>query len=117
MSKHEIRAPLAAGGVAEIPASKSRGRFQSGRQPIMGEIGFIGLGRMGRAMAANLAAAGRPVIAYVRRPDQIGQLEAIGLRRRISVTCSIARSSSACCRTTKPCAKSCSVVGAMASTV
>ena len=31
-------------------------------------------------MAANLAAAGRQVIAFVRRPDQIGQLAAIGLR-------------------------------------
>jgi 3-hydroxyisobutyrate dehydrogenase-like beta-hydroxyacid dehydrogenase len=31
-------------------------------------------------MAANLAAAGRRVIAYVRRPDQIGKLEALGLR-------------------------------------
>jgi 3-hydroxyisobutyrate dehydrogenase-like beta-hydroxyacid dehydrogenase len=80
MSKHETRAPLAAGGVSENPTSKSRGRSQSSRQPIIGEIGFIGLGRMGTAMAANLAAAGRPVIAYVRRPDQIGQLEAIGLR-------------------------------------
>jgi 3-hydroxyisobutyrate dehydrogenase-like beta-hydroxyacid dehydrogenase len=34
---------------------------------------------MGVAMAANLAAAGRRVIAYVRRPDRIGELEAIGL--------------------------------------
>jgi 3-hydroxyisobutyrate dehydrogenase-like beta-hydroxyacid dehydrogenase len=80
MSKHETRAPLAAGGVSEIPTGKSRGRSQSSRQPIMGEIGFIGLGRMGTAMAANLATAGRSVIAYIRRPDQIGQLEAIGLR-------------------------------------
>jgi 3-hydroxyisobutyrate dehydrogenase-like beta-hydroxyacid dehydrogenase len=80
MSKHEIRPPLVAGGVSEVPTSKSRGRSQSSRQPIMGEIGFIGLGRMGTAMAANLAAAGRPVIAYTRRPGQIGQLEAIGLR-------------------------------------
>jgi 3-hydroxyisobutyrate dehydrogenase-like beta-hydroxyacid dehydrogenase len=31
-------------------------------------------------MAANLAAAGRRIIAYVRRPDQIGRLEALGLR-------------------------------------
>jgi 3-hydroxyisobutyrate dehydrogenase-like beta-hydroxyacid dehydrogenase len=46
----------------------------------MGEVGFIGLGHMGTAMAANLVDAGRPVIAYVRRPDQIGQLEAIGLK-------------------------------------
>jgi 3-hydroxyisobutyrate dehydrogenase-like beta-hydroxyacid dehydrogenase len=46
----------------------------------MGDIGFIGLGHMGTAMAANLVAAGRPVIAYVRRPDRIRELEAIGVR-------------------------------------
>jgi 3-hydroxyisobutyrate dehydrogenase-like beta-hydroxyacid dehydrogenase len=45
----------------------------------LGEIGFVGLGHMGRPMAANLAAAGRRVIAYVRRPDQFGELEALGL--------------------------------------
>jgi 3-hydroxyisobutyrate dehydrogenase-like beta-hydroxyacid dehydrogenase len=32
------------------------------------------------AMAANLVAAGLPVIAYVRRADQVGHLEAIGLK-------------------------------------
>jgi 3-hydroxyisobutyrate dehydrogenase-like beta-hydroxyacid dehydrogenase len=31
-------------------------------------------------MAANLAAAGRRVIAYVRHPDQIGELVALGLK-------------------------------------
>jgi 3-hydroxyisobutyrate dehydrogenase-like beta-hydroxyacid dehydrogenase len=31
-------------------------------------------------MAKNLVAAGQPVIAYIRRADRIGQLEAIGLR-------------------------------------
>jgi 3-hydroxyisobutyrate dehydrogenase-like beta-hydroxyacid dehydrogenase len=46
----------------------------------VGEIGFIGLGNMGTAMAANLAAAGRRVIAHVRRPNQFGRLEALGLR-------------------------------------
>jgi 3-hydroxyisobutyrate dehydrogenase-like beta-hydroxyacid dehydrogenase len=46
----------------------------------MGEIGFIGLGQMGSAMAANLASAGRSVIAYVRRADQVARLEALGLR-------------------------------------
>jgi 3-hydroxyisobutyrate dehydrogenase-like beta-hydroxyacid dehydrogenase len=46
----------------------------------MGDIGFVGLGHMGTAMAANLASAGRPVIAYVRRADQLPQLEALGLR-------------------------------------
>jgi 3-hydroxyisobutyrate dehydrogenase-like beta-hydroxyacid dehydrogenase len=52
----------------------------AGVQPGEGEIGFVGLGHMGTAMAANLAATGRRVIAYVRRSDQIGRLEALGLR-------------------------------------
>jgi 3-hydroxyisobutyrate dehydrogenase-like beta-hydroxyacid dehydrogenase len=47
---------------------------------VLGEIGFVGLGHMGTAMAANLVASGRRVIAYVRRPDQIGRLEGLGLR-------------------------------------
>src|SRR5213078_5282014 len=45
-----------------------------------GEIGFVGLGRMGTAMAKNLAAAGHPVIACVRRPEQMGTLLALGLK-------------------------------------
>ena len=51
----------------------------SGRPPAKGEIGFVGLGHMGTAMAANLAAAGYRVIAYVRRPDQMDKLVALGL--------------------------------------
>jgi 3-hydroxyisobutyrate dehydrogenase-like beta-hydroxyacid dehydrogenase len=47
---------------------------------VLGEIGFAGLGHMGTAMAANLVAGGRRVIGYVRRPDQIGRLESLGLR-------------------------------------
>jgi 3-hydroxyisobutyrate dehydrogenase-like beta-hydroxyacid dehydrogenase len=43
-------------------------------------IGFVGLGHMGTAMAANLAASGRRVAAYVRRPDQMGSLIGLGLR-------------------------------------
>jgi 3-hydroxyisobutyrate dehydrogenase-like beta-hydroxyacid dehydrogenase len=45
----------------------------------MGEIAFVGLGQMGTAMAANLAATGRRVVAYVRHQDQIGRLETLGL--------------------------------------
>ena len=75
MSKYEVGKPSALGGLSEI-----QGDSQSRRPPVMGDIGFIGLGRMGTAMAANLAAAGRRVIAYVRRPDRIGKLEALGLR-------------------------------------
>ena len=44
-----------------------------------GDSGFVGLGRMGTAMATNLAASGRHVIAYVRRPDQMQRLEALYL--------------------------------------
>jgi 3-hydroxyisobutyrate dehydrogenase-like beta-hydroxyacid dehydrogenase len=55
-------------------ASRSR------RPPVQGDIGFIGLGRMGTAMAANLAAFGHRVIAYVRRPHQMGKLLALGLK-------------------------------------
>src|SRR5579862_3793682 len=44
-----------------------------------GGIGFVGLGQMGTAMAANLTSAGRRVIAYVRRPEQQGKLTALGL--------------------------------------
>jgi 3-hydroxyisobutyrate dehydrogenase-like beta-hydroxyacid dehydrogenase len=42
-------------------------------------IGFVGLGHMGLAMASNLAADGVQVIAYVRRPEQMGKLVALGL--------------------------------------
>jgi 3-hydroxyisobutyrate dehydrogenase-like beta-hydroxyacid dehydrogenase len=42
-------------------------------------VGFVGLARMGAAMAAHLAAAGHRVVAYVRHPDQAGKLSAQGL--------------------------------------
>ncbi len=48
-------------------------------------IGFIGLGRMGAAMAANLAAAGRKVTAYVRRPEQMEQLRPLGVKPTINL--------------------------------
>src|SRR5580700_10253333 len=55
------------------------------RQPVSKDqtssrVGFVGLGQMGTAMAANLAATGHPVIAYVRRPQQMGKLAALGLK-------------------------------------
>ncbi|WP_158091528.1 NAD(P)-dependent oxidoreductase [Bradyrhizobium canariense] len=49
------------------------------RAPHAGRIGFIGLGRMGTAMAANLAAAGQEVVAFVRRSEQKRLLAALGL--------------------------------------
>ena len=47
--------------------------------PPLGKIGFIGLGRMGAVMAANLAAAGHLVNAYVRTPDRLKELQALGV--------------------------------------
>jgi 3-hydroxyisobutyrate dehydrogenase-like beta-hydroxyacid dehydrogenase len=46
----------------------------------MGSIGFAGLGRMGTAMAANLAASGAHVIAYVRRTNHMPMLEALNIQ-------------------------------------
>jgi len=43
------------------------------------DVGFVGLGRMGGAMSANLVAAGHRILAYVRQPDQVGRLSALGL--------------------------------------
>jgi 3-hydroxyisobutyrate dehydrogenase-like beta-hydroxyacid dehydrogenase len=44
-----------------------------------GLVGFVGLGRMGAFMAANLATAGHRVIAYVRRSDQMDKIAALGV--------------------------------------
>ena len=55
-------------------------RLAAARPSASEEIGFVGLGRMGASMASNLAAEGRQVVAYVRRPDQIDKLAALGLR-------------------------------------
>jgi 3-hydroxyisobutyrate dehydrogenase-like beta-hydroxyacid dehydrogenase len=79
MSKHERRSPLAFGTASGNPPRERRDGSVV-RPPVQGDIGFVGLGHMGTAMAANLAATGRRVIAYVRRPDQIGQLEALRLK-------------------------------------
>jgi 3-hydroxyisobutyrate dehydrogenase-like beta-hydroxyacid dehydrogenase len=66
------------------PASNEDRR--SSRRTPQGQIGCVGLGRMGTAMAANLAAAGRQVIAYVRREEQTGSLAALGLKPTTDVS-------------------------------
>jgi 3-hydroxyisobutyrate dehydrogenase len=43
-------------------------------------VGVIGLGTMGRAMAANLARAGFPLAAWNRTPGHAAELEALGVR-------------------------------------
>jgi 3-hydroxyisobutyrate dehydrogenase-like beta-hydroxyacid dehydrogenase len=51
-----------------------------------GDIGFVGLGRMGTAMAANLAASGAHVVAYVRRANRMQGLEALNLQPTMDFT-------------------------------
>lgn len=53
--------------------------------PTQDRIGFVGLGRMGNAMAANLAAAGQRVTAYVRHTAQIEALAARGIEPTTSI--------------------------------
>jgi 3-hydroxyisobutyrate dehydrogenase-like beta-hydroxyacid dehydrogenase len=56
------------------------------RPPLQRDVGFVGVGRMGTAMAANLAAAGCRVIAHVRRPDRVQELAALGLTPSTDMT-------------------------------
>jgi 3-hydroxyisobutyrate dehydrogenase-like beta-hydroxyacid dehydrogenase len=81
MSKNEISFRLDFPRASETATRERRGGSGSNsRPPAQGDIGFVGLGQMGTAMAANLASAGRRVIAYVRRPEQQGKLTALGLK-------------------------------------
>jgi 3-hydroxyisobutyrate dehydrogenase-like beta-hydroxyacid dehydrogenase len=56
-----------------------------GRPPTPGKVGFVGLGHMGTAMAANLAAAGCHVIGYVRRQEQMGRVQGLGVTPTIDI--------------------------------
>lgn len=49
------------------------------------KIGFIGLGNMGAAMAANLIKAGHEVTAYNRSPDKLAPLVTMGAQPAASV--------------------------------
>ncbi len=87
MLKDESSSSLAGPGASEATPLQQRGGSESSsRRPMQRDIGFIGLGHMGTAMAANLAAAGRRVIAYVRRPEQLGKLAALGLKPTTDIT-------------------------------
>ena len=50
------------------------------RKPFEGSLGFIGLGHMGSAMAANLVNAGGLIVrGYVRKPERNADLKALGI--------------------------------------
>ena len=68
--------------VPVVPSARSTAQRTNGQSVCTlskGVIGFIGLGRMGTAMAANLATAGRRVVAHVRHSERLSELEALGL--------------------------------------
>jgi 3-hydroxyisobutyrate dehydrogenase-like beta-hydroxyacid dehydrogenase len=71
---------------AGAPMERAGSAGSGARLAALGEIGFAGLGRMGSAMAANLAADGGRVVAYVRRPDQMDKLAALGVRPTTDIT-------------------------------
>lgn len=87
MSKNETSSHLDFPRAFET-ATRDRqgGSGSNSHSPANGEIGFVGLGQMGTAMAANLVSAGRRVIAYVRRPEQQGKLAALGLKPTTNIT-------------------------------
>jgi 3-hydroxyisobutyrate dehydrogenase-like beta-hydroxyacid dehydrogenase len=87
-SRSRFDSPVATATVVPKPPdrSESSDSESGGNRSAQGGIGFIGLGRMGTAMAANLAAAGIDVIAYVRRPEQKGRLAALGLKPTTDIT-------------------------------
>src|SRR5204863_5409155 len=55
------------------------------RPPLDGSIGFVGLGRMGNAMATNLAAGGCRVIGYSRHPERAAEIRALGVEPKFSI--------------------------------
>jgi 3-hydroxyisobutyrate dehydrogenase-like beta-hydroxyacid dehydrogenase len=62
--------------------TKSRSASMKAAKPaaFAGSIGFIGLGHMGSAMAANLAKGGLAVLGLVRKANRNTELEALGVR-------------------------------------
>src|SRR5260370_707689 len=80
MFKAESGSSRSSSATATSAPSGRRGHQIARRGPTAGEIGFVGLGRMGTAMAKNLPAARHRVIACVRRPQQMGTLAALRLK-------------------------------------
>jgi len=70
---------------AKSEAADRYGKASAGPAQRFDNIGFVGLGRMGTAMAAGLAAAGRDVTAFVRRPGQVTGLCTLGVVPTLSL--------------------------------
>jgi 3-hydroxyisobutyrate dehydrogenase-like beta-hydroxyacid dehydrogenase len=68
-----------------VPTEDAPLQTAEGRQAIQGRIGFVGLGRMGSVMAANLAAGGCRVTAYIRHPERSEELAVLGLHPSLDI--------------------------------
>ena len=87
MTKDDFISPLARAVEPDtISYEELRGAGSNSRLPVLREVGFVGLGRMGTAMAANLASAGYRVIAYVRHQEQMAKLAELGLKPTLDIT-------------------------------
>jgi 3-hydroxyisobutyrate dehydrogenase-like beta-hydroxyacid dehydrogenase len=85
MSNNETSIRQGLPAVSQTTSTGQRGDSND-RPSAASGIGFAGLGRMGTAMAANLAAAGHRVIAYVRHADQLEKLAGLGLEPTTDIT-------------------------------
>jgi 3-hydroxyisobutyrate dehydrogenase-like beta-hydroxyacid dehydrogenase len=63
-----------------LASTRPAGSGRAGKASPNLVLAFIGLGRMGTVMAANLAAAGHDVIAYLRHPARAAELASLGIR-------------------------------------
>jgi 3-hydroxyisobutyrate dehydrogenase-like beta-hydroxyacid dehydrogenase len=76
---------IMAEAVSEVPSLED-GDASIDRSPTPGRIGFVGLGAMGTAMAANLAAAGCEVIGYVRRQELMDKVDRLGVTSTMDIS-------------------------------
>jgi hypothetical protein len=72
--------------VSAVPAARPVTKERSGEQKLIeGRVGFIGLGRMGIAMATNLARSGCKVTGFVRSPERLKELSALGMDSSVEI--------------------------------
>jgi 3-hydroxyisobutyrate dehydrogenase-like beta-hydroxyacid dehydrogenase len=84
LDQKPARGPVLAGQGKERSAASSSSA--PAQEPVEGRVGFIGLGRMGTAMATNLVQGGRKVIGFVRGSARLKELSALGVEPTLDIT-------------------------------
>jgi 3-hydroxyisobutyrate dehydrogenase-like beta-hydroxyacid dehydrogenase len=72
--------------IAEAGSNAESAGASAGRAPAPSKMGFVGLGHMGTAMAANLAAAGHRITGYVRRQEQLARVRELGISSTMDIS-------------------------------